>query len=164
MNYIYAPWRNSYTKEKQLTKSRTQCIFCDQITNNDDQKNFILKRYTHGLVMLNIYPYNPGHLLIIPYSHTADLTHLTKEDRSELMELIATSSTLLQHVLKADGINAGLNMGGQAAGGSIPEHIHMHVIPRWFGDTNFLSIVAETKVITLDLNNVYQELYEAFND
>lgn len=163
MKYLYAPWRNSYTKEEQEQNTKKECIFCSHITENNDKKNFIIKRYTHGLVMLNLYPYNPGHLLIVPYRHTPGLEQLTQEERLEFMNLIALSANLLQKVLKAHGINTGLNMGGKAAGGSVPEHIHIHVIPRWLGDTNFLAIIAETKVITLDLPMVYQELYEAFN-
>jgi ATP adenylyltransferase len=163
MNHLYAPWRDTYTKEDQEQTSSKQCIFCTQIADNNDTKYFIMRRYEKGLIMLNLYPYNPGHLLIIPYHHTTDLAHLQEAERAEMMELVTRSSTILQHTLKAHGINIGLNMGGKAAGGSIPEHIHIHVIPRWFGDTNFLAIVSETKVITLDLHSIYRQLHVAFN-
>src|SRR5580692_6892224 len=118
MNYLYAPWRDTYTKEEQSTE-RKECIFCKQIAEHDDKKYFIIQRYEHGLVMLNLYPYNPGHLLIIPYRHTANLVNLSSPERSEMMDIIATTSNVLQTTLKANGINVGLNMGGKAAGGSV---------------------------------------------
>lgn len=159
MKQLYAPWRKNYINNGN---KNNECVFCKQSKEQDDEKYFIIKRFTHCYSMLNIFPYNAGHILIIPYEHQPSLEQLSQETRSEIMEVTSASIPILKQVLGAEGINIGLNIGGKAAGGSIPEHLHLHVLPRWLGDTNFLVTLAETKQISLDLREIYQKLRNAF--
>lgn len=163
MKRLYAPWRSNYIKEERdQHKAIKLCPFCLQFEENNDQKNFILKRYDHTAVMLNLYPYNAGHIMVLPYEHTAHLAELSEPAKIELMKILTMSIEILKKTLKADGINVGLNL-GKAAGGSISEHIHIHVIPRWFGDTNFLMAIADTKQIPFDMHEMYKILRETFS-
>jgi ATP adenylyltransferase len=163
MEYLYAPWRGTYSKEAQeQTHLRSGCPFCNHLVSHDDIKNYILKRYQHCAVLLNAYPYNPGHLLIIPHAHVANLHDLTPEARAEIMDATAEAVYILEQALHNDGTNVGLNIGGSSAGGSIPEHLHIHIVPRWPGDTNFLPVLAQTKQLSEDLNVVYKKLKPAF--
>ncbi len=165
MDRIYAPWRSAYTSKtargKKPNATKDECIFCNIISEKKDPKNFILKRFKHNLVMLNRFPYNTGHLLVMPLSHTADLAKLSKAARAELMEILSQSSALLKKSLQAEGINIGLNQ-GKAAGAGIPSHLHFHVLPRWLGDTNFLPTLADTKQISFDLGKIYKQLKKAY--
>lgn len=162
MKHLYAPWRKKYlTGERNETEPRV-CAFCKSIAEQNDQKHYILQRYTHCFAMLNLYPYNAGHILVIPYAHQPTLEDLTPETRAEIIEVTTQSCTILKQILKAEGINIGLNIGGKVAGGSIPEHLHMHVLPRWAGDTNFLSTLAETKQISVNLPEIYAQLKDKF--
>ena len=156
MKHLYAPWRSTYVKEKS-----NGCPFCLK-DNTDDSEHFILKRLEHTIIMLNLYPYNPGHILVVPIEHADTLDKLTKETRAELMEAITQSATILKTALGADGVNIGFNLGGKAAGGTIPEHLHGHVLPRWHGDTNFLPLLAQTKQLSADLLEVYKKLKQVF--
>lgn len=160
MKSIYSPCRDSYTTQD---KSKKECPFCKQLKENIDEKNYILKRYKHCAVFLNLYPYNAGHLLIIPFEHKNSLEYLTPEVRAELMEITTKMLILAKEALNADGINIGLNIGGKAAGGSIPDHLHIHLIPRYLGDTNFLITSANTNVIGQNLNNLYDKLSQKLN-
>ncbi len=163
---MYAPWRSKYTTETAHTKkeriSKNECVFCEQFQQKNDKKFFILKRLKHNAVLLNRFPYNAGHLLIIPFAHKATLNELSKAARTELMELVSDSSKIVRETLKADGVNIGLNV-GKASGSSIPSHLHFHILPRWYGDTNFLPTLADTKQISVDLKDVYQTLKPKFN-
>ena len=166
MKRMYAPWRSKYTTETAHTKkeriSKNECVFCEQFQQKNDKKFFILKRLKHNAVLLNRFPYNAGHLLIIPFAHKATLNELSKAARTELMELVSDSSKIVRETLKADGVNIGLNV-GKASGSSIPSHLHFHILPRWYGDTNFLPTLADTKQISVDLKDVYQTLKPKFN-
>ncbi len=167
MDRIYAPWRSAYTsktaRSKKANATKTECTFCKIISEKKDSKNFILKRFKHNMIMLNRYPYNAGHLLVMPLSHTADLAKLSKSARAELMEILSQGSVLLKKSLQAEGINIGLNQ-GKAASASIPSHLHFHVLPRWLGDTNFLPTLADTKQISFDLEKIYKQLKKAYTN
>lgn len=167
MKKLYAPWRSSYTDDTARTKNegalKSECVFCEHFAEHDDQKHFIIKRFAHNAVMLNRYPYNAGHLLIIPFEHIGNIHELPQDTRNELMDLVAHSTTILKKTLGAEGINVGMNL-GKAAGAGIPAHIHMHVLPRWIGDTNFLPTIGETKVISYDLTEIYKKLKKAFDE
>ncbi len=165
MEHLYAPWRSLYAKDisqaKQESTDAHQCVFCSQEAEQHDQKHFILKRGKHAYVMMNLYPYNAGHLLIIPYNHCARLSELAADARLEIMELINLCTTIVEDALKAQGINVGINL-GKAAGAGIPSHLHVHVLPRWNGDTNWMPTLADTKVISFNLNEIYQLLVPYF--
>lgn len=165
MKRLYAPWRSNYAKKighsQDEGTDEQSCTFCLQLKKNKDKDHFILKRFKNTVVMLNLYPYNAGHLLLLPLHHYPDFVTMPPEVRSEMMELITASTKILKEVLKAPGINVGLNL-GKAAGAGIPSHLHMHVIPRWPGDTNFLPLIANTKQISVDLHKMYADLLPAF--
>ena len=162
MKHLYAPWRGTYTLEAhEQTHLEKGCPFClrDQKL---DKKKYVIKRFEHTIVLLNLYPYNPGHLLIVPIEHVGKLSDLSPQARTELMEVLAKSVTVLEKALGSSGTNVGINLGDEAAGGSIPEHLHVHVVPRWKGDTNFLPVIAGTKQLSQDLNAVYDALKSVF--
>ena len=165
MKRLYAPWRSNYTQDTAHTKNegipQEQCIFCAHIKENNDEQHFIIKRFEHNFIMLNRFPYNAGHLLIMPFEHRDHLQNVSKDARMELMELATQSARVLKETLDTHGTNIGINL-GKASGAGIPSHVHMHVLPRWLGDTNFLPALAETKTISVDLKDIYQRLKTAF--
>lgn len=166
MKQLYAPWRSTYATSiahsKDENSSSDDCVFCTKLSANNDDAHFIIKRGQHAAVLLNLYPYNAGHLLVIPYEHVAPLHSLSAQARAELIELASISSYILQSKLNAHGINIGLNL-GQAAGAGIPAHIHLHVLPRYTGDTNFLPTLGQTKQISFDMQLIFKQLKDAFN-
>ncbi len=166
MKLLYVPWRNAYAKDAGRTKqpktAAEECVFCTLSEKNDDEKNLVLKRAKHSFVMINKYPYNAGHLLVVPYQHTAELHDLPQEARTELMELTTQCSTIVKTTLDAHGINIGMNL-GKIAGAGIPSHLHQHILPRWLGDTNFLPALSGTKTISFDLHQIYDQLKPAFD-
>jgi ATP adenylyltransferase len=165
MEYLYAPWRGTYlTRDNPLKQPTTanSCVFCT-MQKGGDEENLILKRGKYAYILLNSYPYNPGHLLVVPYQHASSLEVVSKEVRQELMEMVSACITLLQNGIKNNGTNIGINLGGKAAGGTIPEHLHIHVLPRWEGDTNFLPTLAQTKQLSADLMEVYRILRPLFD-
>ncbi len=166
MEYLYAPWRGTYlTRDNPLKQPTTakSCVFCDMINGNDSE-NLILKRGKHAFILLNGYPYNPGHLLVVPYQHAASLELVSKEVRQEMMEMASSSIPLLQRTIHNNGTNVGINLGGKAAGGTIPEHLHIHVLPRWEGDTNFLPTLSQTKQLSADLMVIYKMLKPVYDE
>lgn len=167
MDILYAPWRDKYIKQskKESNGSDQKCVFCDIIDakniHQSKTESFVLKETKYAFVILNVYPYNGGHVLILPRQHSAHLEDLSQEIRKELMELLSATIVIIKQVLKAEGINAGLNL-GRAGGAGIPDHLHMHVVPRWFGDTSFITTIGQTKNVSVDLERIYQDLKPAF--
>lgn len=164
MNKIYAPWRHKYvTKTEQATHQSNDgsCVFCDAIASQDDDKHYILKRYVKTAVIMNLYPYNGGHIMVIPYSHVGNLEDLDRETRYELMDVTTRAACVVKQVTKCEGLNIGLNL-GPAGGGGIQGHLHMHILPRWKGDTNFMATLADTSLICTDFNLVFNDLKQAF--
>jgi ATP adenylyltransferase len=166
MNYLFAPWRSKYAQDTGNTKTEKttekECVFCNMLKENNDKKNLILRRFAHNFIMLNQFPYNAGHLLIMPLEHKPALHDISKKARNELIELTNKSIEILKNILKAEGINVGLNF-GKAAGAGIPSHLHLHVLPRWAGDTNFLPTLSDTKQIPFDLHDIYKQLKPSFD-
>ena len=160
MEILFAPWRMSYVSSVSSEKPR-ECIFCSKPRENRDRENYIVYRGATCFVMLNAYPYNTGHLLIAPYAHKPSLTDLSDEELLDLMKCTTLSLRALKEALKPDGFNIGLNL-GRVAGAGIEDHVHVHVVPRWAGDTNFMPIVAKTKVLPEMLEDTYSRLREAF--
>jgi len=165
MDLLYAPWRSPYSESNDDAKKADaqpgQCVFCKQLAAHTDEEFLIIKRYKHCYVLLNKYPYNAGHLLILPLAHLKNLSELPTEARAEMMELITHATTIVETTLGCGGVNVGLNL-GRAAGAGIPSHLHFHVLPRWLGDTNFTMALAGTRVISFDLDDVYKKLKPAF--
>jgi ATP adenylyltransferase len=154
---VWAPWRMAYI----MSEKEAGCIFCDKPRQQRDDENYILWRGDTAFVMLNRYPYNNGHLMIIPQAHVASLTQLTPPQAAELMALTTISEGILQRALQPHGFNIGLNL-GTAAGAGIAEHLHMHVVPRWAGDTNYMTVVGDVRVIPQLLGETYQILAAHF--
>jgi ATP adenylyltransferase len=162
MKVLYAPWRADYSKDtdnptRNEHADSQHCVFCTQLHAQQDAHYYIIRRFSHVALMLNKFPYNAGHLLIVPFAHTGSLEGLSIQARTELIELATQASSLVQTGLGAQGVNVGINM-GKAAGAGIPAHIHLHVLPRWPNDTNFMATLGHTKVISYDLDEVYYTL------
>ncbi len=159
MKRLWAPWRLEYV----LSPKEDECIFClkPKEDKDDDRKNLILYRGEHNFIMLNLYPYNNGHLMIVPYKHTNVLTTLTPEEMGEMGILTQKSIAVMEKLFKPQGFNVGINI-GTAAGAGIKEHVHMHVVPRWEGDTNFMAAVGDTRVMVQHINETYDSLIKEF--
>jgi ATP adenylyltransferase len=159
MNYLWSPWRMKYIMDHERG---LDCIFCSATSSTADSENLVLHRGVHAFVIMNLYPYTSGHLMIVPYAHEAVITALTTEARAELMELIARSEQILGEVYHPEGYNVGANV-GSAAGAGIADHLHFHIVPRWAGDTNFMSTLANTRVLPEALGDTYRRLYKVWN-
>ena len=157
MERMWAPWRIEYI---QMEKP-DGCILCDKPQENNDAENYILYRGQKNFVILNAYPYNPGHLMITPYRHTALFEELTDEELREHFEIVRRCTKILREVFDPDGFNLGINL-GKVAGAGIDDHFHTHIVPRWQGDTNFTPVIADTKVIPEALADTYQKLKDKF--
>lgn len=161
MDRIFAPWRIEWIRREEKNPDVEECVFCELPDRNEDRDNRIVARSSHSYVMLNNYPYNPGHVMVIPTPHTgsyADLEEAVLHDHARLKQ---RTFEALDAGLEPDGFNAGLNL-GTGSGGSIADHLHTHIVPRWQGDTNFMPIIGDTKVIVEALDDTYDQLYEAF--
>jgi len=154
MERIWAPWRLEYVANTDNKKD--YCIFCDD-TDETDEKRKILKRGEHCFAIMNIFPYNNGHTLIAPYRHVANLADLKKEEMCEIMESLGIWTEILKKALHCHGFNIGVNI-GRIAGAGIAEHIHFHIVPRWDGDTNFMPVLADTKIIPQSLDDCFSLL------
>ena len=142
-------------------KNSTGCIFCDHLGERDDEKAHILFRGERAFALLNAFPYNTGHLMLAPLRHAGDVSELDEAERAELFELTCRSVEIVREVMGAEGFNTGMNLGA-AGGAGIPGHLHMHVVPRWNGDTNFMPITGNTKVLPETLADTYAKLKPAF--
>jgi ATP adenylyltransferase len=149
MDYLWTPWRYAYVSSAGKTQD---CVFCEAVKSGDDAKAGIVYRGERCFVILNAFPYTPGHVMVVPYAHVDELQKLPAEAAHEMMDLSQRMESVLRELYRPDGINLGMNI-GKAAGAGIAGHIHMHVLPRWVADANFLSVVGETRILpeTLDV-------------
>ncbi|MEE8302054.1 MAG: HIT domain-containing protein [Candidatus Tectomicrobia bacterium] len=154
---VWAPWRMDYI----LSEKAAGCIFCDKPRQQRDAEHHILWRGDTAFVLMNRYPYNNGHLMVAPHVHVPSLTDLDAPQRAELFELTARCEQVLQQALNPEGFNIGLNLGA-AAGAGIAEHLHMHIVPRWAGDTNYMTVIGEIRVIPQHLDETYRLLASYF--
>jgi len=157
MKTIWAPWRMKYIKSR---KTRG-CVFCRAARSIKNSSSQVLYRGRHAFVIMNIYPYSNGHLMVVPVRHRPDIEKLTGDERSELMELTAMCTRALKKTYGPQGFNIGVNI-GRAAGAGIPGHVHIHVVPRWTGDTNFMAAACDTKIIPESLSSAYRKLKKHF--
>jgi ATP adenylyltransferase len=161
---LWTPWRMAYIRRAGAESGEDHgCIFCDLLRQDDDEGNHILARGAHTFVLLNAFPYNPGHLMVAPYRHTGDYLQLTPEELAETMSFVGTAIRALGEAAKAHGFNLGMNL-GTVAGAGIADHVHMHLVPRWGGDTNFMPVVGETKVLPELLSETWERLRPWFTD
>jgi ATP adenylyltransferase len=163
LDRLWSPWRYEYIASGNTPHSASNvCIFCSLRDDPaHDEGNFVVHRANHNFVVLNIYPYISGHLLIVPNEHVGELDAAAKETTDELMDLTKRCQTALREAYQPNGFNIGMNL-GKSAGAGVVDHIHIHILPRWTGDTNFMSTVANTRVIPEDLATTYQKLRARF--
>lgn len=157
MERLWAPWRIEYI----LNEKPDSCIFCLEDKQDKDRENLVLHRSSHSLVMLNRYPYCNGHILVAPFRHVSALNQL---DSGEMLDLISTVSkcvTIISDKFVPQGLNVGLNL-GKAAGAGVDDHIHVHIVPRWVGDTNFMTVIADVRVMPENLAATYDRLLQGF--
>jgi ATP adenylyltransferase len=157
---IWAPWRLAYVKDASKD-TEEECIFCVKPEADDDRANLIVHRGEHSFVILNLYPYTNGHLMVAPYEHIAGFQELSPETIAEMMALAQRAMARLEDVYDPHGYNVGINQ-GRVAGAGVEHHIHLHVVPRWGGDTNFMPVIADTKVMPQTLEQSYDALEGAF--
>jgi len=156
MHYLHAYWRLAYI-ETPKTDTDHQNLFANLPKMQDDRKARIIYRGTHSYIVLNIYPYNPGHLLAVPYRAVQTLEQLEQDERLDLLESVITAQHILTQAMHPNGFNIGVNI-GKAAGAGLPEHMHIHIVPRWEADTNFMPIIANTKILPEALDHLWERL------
>ncbi|OWJ55224.1 HIT family protein [Pyrodictium delaneyi] len=161
MDVLYAPWRYTYIKST-VEKEPQECIFCIAPKKPEDE-SLVLYKGRYSYIIMNLYPYNTGHVMVVPYRHIADIADLTIDELTEMMELVKLSMIVIRKVLKPHGFNIGINI-GRVAGAGIDKHVHIHVVPRWNGDTNFMPVIAGVKVISQDVRETYKALREALKE
>lgn len=159
MDQLWAPWRSRYVRG---SREKGRCVFCEAAAHPDERDRFVLHLGQHAFVLLNAFPYTSGHLMIAPYAHVPRLSGITEEAAQEMMRLTRRAEAILESEYRPDGLNVGMNL-GQAAGAGIEEHIHMHVLPRWSGDANFMTSVGETRVLPEALEDSYLRLAGKFH-
>jgi len=157
MKHIWAPWRVEYIRAEKPEG----CILCEKPAEDSDAPNYILYRGRKSFVIMNSYPYNPGHLMVAPYRHVASLEELTDAERNEHFEIVSRCVGALRQVFNPAGFNIGINM-GRVAGAGIDGHVHTHIVPRWTGDTNFMPVLADVRVVPEALAETYKKLVGGF--
>ncbi len=158
MKFLQAPWRWEFISKHIGAQA---CVFCTAAAGADDRENLVCHRGSSFFVILNRYPYATGHLMVVPYRHTADIAAISGEQAVEMWTLLNRSLAILTERFRPDGFNLGMNLGA-AAGAGIKEHVHMHLVPRWSGDANFMPVVGATRVMSYDLSEVYDVLSAGF--
>jgi len=161
MEQVFAPWRIEWV-ERDEKNPDVDCVFCELPAAGVDRDNRVVARNEHAYVLLNNAPYSPGHAMVIPYEHTGDYRDLESDVLLAHAQLKQRTFDALEAALDPDAFNAGLNLGGGPAGGSIEDHLHTHVVPRWEGDTNFMPVVSDTQVIVEAIDDTFDRLYDAF--
>lgn len=160
---MWAPWRMAYVgKEHDEGYDGARCVLCRLQREEDDERALILARGEHSFAIMNLYPYNNGHLMVVPYEHTDNLTRLDAPTLAEMMGLMQRAQGILTDVMRPQGFNMGINQ-GSASGAGIADHLHMHLVPRWVGDTNFMPVLGDTRVMPQHLDETYQLLKPRFD-
>jgi ATP adenylyltransferase len=158
MDFIWSPWRYDYLAS--YGQPRPTCVFCIGDDPSRDAERLVVLRANHNFIILNLFPYTSGHLMVAPYEHRDTIVGARSEQLAEMMDLSQRAVAALKKIYNADGFNLGMNL-GQAAGAGIREHFHLHVVPRWIGDANFMSIIAETRVLPEELSKTYERVKAA---
>ena len=157
MQHLCAPWRSEYFSAK-----KDSCVFCDVISSDDDDKNGVLFRAKHCFGIMNLYPYSPGHFMIIPNQHTDKIEELDEQTWFEMSKFVRLGVEILKKELYANGVNIGMNL-GKAAGAGIAEHVHYHLVPRWSGDTNFITTISDVRVNGTPFYPLFEKLKKVFS-
>jgi len=157
LNILWAPWRMKYIEYEAVKKDKKGCIFCEAAKAENMEEKLVLHKTQYSIVLMNLFPYNTGHLLVAPLRHVPSTEDLPEEELLDLFNLLNRSLRLLRVVFKPDGFNIGINL-GRVAGAGIEDHVHIHIVPRWNGDTNFMPVIYNTKVIPESLKDTYKRL------
>lgn len=157
MRVIWAPWRIKYILS---SKKKRGCFICEIINDKNDEENLVLKRGNHSIIIVNRYPYNSAHIMISPIRHIRNIYELNDDEAEEIMKFLSLIQRIIEKLYNPDGFNIGVNIGKAAGAGE--EHLHFHIVPRWFGDTNFMTLFSETRVIPDSLFEIYKKLKEEF--
>lgn len=163
MNKLWSPWRSQYIESFNTNDIPGSCIFCEALKQDvDDKNNLLVHKSDHTFTILNLYPYNNGHLMVVPNRHIGDFDELTEAESNKVMQGLKFAKAALTDILNPQGFNIGANL-GKVGGAGIDEHIHFHIVPRWNGDTNFMPVLGETKVISQDLMETKLKLLDAYS-
>jgi ATP adenylyltransferase len=160
MDYLWTPWRFQYMSQVQSDNKLADCIFCEALAQNQDEQTLIVYRGKFVFVILNRFPYTSGHVMIVPYDHVAELALCKPGTLEEMMQLAQRVEAAFRMTYQPDGMNLGMNL-GRAGGAGVAGHLHMHMLPRWFGDSNFMTVIGETRVLPEDLQTTYDRLQKA---
>lgn len=163
MKKLFSPWRSVYIQSFQGGKKAKGCLFCRIAKERKDKENLIVWRGKECFVVMNRYPYNNGHLLVVPYQHASSMNALRDATNSEIMKTVSRCMRVLHKISKPDGFNFGANI-GRASGAGIANHVHFHIVPRWNGDTNFIAVLADVKVVSEDIQKYWHTLTSSLND
>ena len=158
MTHLWTPWRSTYMREH---KDKSRCIFCDAAASTNDEENLVVYRGQLSFIMLNRFPYTSGHLMIAPYEHVARFHDTSEATAEEITRLTRRAEQVLEEIYRPEGLNLGMNL-GEAAGAGVDQHIHMHVLPRWKGDANFMTTVGQARIIPEALDDTYAKLKGQF--
>jgi len=161
MDYLWSPWRYQYIAN--VRRGTERCVFCIESSTEKDEQQFVLFRGKYNFVILNIFPYTCGHLMVSPYQHIADFSDCSEELTTDMMKLCKRCKFAIEQSYHPDGFNLGINL-GKSAGAGVEQHIHLHIVPRWIGDANFMNVVGETRVLPETLEVTYQKLKRYFTD
>jgi ATP adenylyltransferase len=164
MEKMWSPWRSLYIDSFNKDKKETGCIFCEAPKDDvNAPENLLIDKGKYTFTILNLYPYNNGHLMVVPYRHTSDFGSITVEESAEIFQKIQLAQKALAKIMRPEGFNIGANI-GKVSGAGIHEHIHFHIVPRWNGDTNFMTVLGEVKVISQDLLTTKNNLLKAYSE
>jgi len=157
MKRLFSPWRSAYIQTFKIPQKGKRCLFCRIAREKKDAKNLVLYRGKHAFIVMNLYPYNSGHVMVVPYKHADTIEKLAEKEQAEILRLTAKAQKALRKLNKPHGFNFGANF-GRVAGAGIDQHIHFHLVPRWSGDTNFMPVLANTKMISEDMRKMWGSL------
>ncbi len=160
MERLWATWRMAYINGDNKQEG---CVFCNAVKEIKDEEVLILHRGCHCFIIMNLYPYNNGHVMVIPYRHTSDITSLTDDESLEMMQFVRIMTKVIKKTLNPEGFNIGMNV-GRCGGAGIADHLHLHIVPRWAGDTNFMPVISETRVISEHIETTYNKLYRMLQE
>ena len=161
MEKLFSPWRSQYISSFANEEKKDTCVLCDAYNGSDDEASLVVYRGREAFVLMNKFPYNSGHLMVLPARHTSDFQSLTKSEMAETTELLRLSERALRELFHPQGFNIGMNI-GRSAGAGIDAHLHWHIVPRWNGDTNFMPILADVKVVSEDMTAQWKRLRDMF--
>ncbi len=161
MDKLWSPWRSKYIESfKPGALKDGECLFCKVQKTNTDKDNYIVYRSEHSFIIMNLYPYNSGHIMIVPYQHTSELYSLNKDETLDCMNMVNLGCKILNDSVFPHGFNIGVNI-GRISGAGIDEHVHFHIVPRWSGDTNFMPVINDVKLVSEAMDDTYKKLLKA---